>query len=399
MPPVVRQSPLLSEPCLMLAVYTLVSGAGVYSQLTASKEGQEAAGEAAKMLHLATSGYDVDTASAKRLAFATLEMVLQTQLGVFFAANLAAGVYAGFTLVTKTLFLGQLTASETSQLAEARGRGWERFLKFAMLKVAFLAVVRSPGYGGVMQASWLAWCAVICWFSMFTKLASLRGDALLSSPSATLAQHLRILLLLGGILAQDLSWVAGFLRTARGMQGGSLSHALLWLFDATFVAVDAAYALLKYAVQAWDHCKVMRAEVRGEEREPWEGRTELVYWLNLAADLTLLGLSLFHYLHLWWLHGLQLQLIDGVLFLDVRLLVGVIRCRVRRHLSYRRLQHQLRHSFADATVLQLAEHRCCICLDSMKAGKLLPCGHVMHVSCLCAWLQQNATGSIDGLLD
>lgn len=54
MPPVVRQSPLLSEPCLMLAVYTLVSGAGVYSQLTASKEGQEAAGEAAKMLHLAT---------------------------------------------------------------------------------------------------------------------------------------------------------------------------------------------------------------------------------------------------------------------------------------------------------------------------------------------------------
>lgn len=49
--------------------------------------------------------------------------------------------------------------------------------------------------------------------------------------------------------------------------------------------------------------------------------------------------------------------------------MGVIRCRVRRHLSYRRLQHQLRHSFADATVLQLAEHRCCICLDSMKVGE------------------------------
>lgn len=229
----------------------------------------------------------------------------------------------------------------------------QRFLKFAMLKVAFLAVVRSPGYGGVMQASvgtgpacclpgalpllpaknsaavhtsrgrsflsplplqWLAWCAVICWFSMFTKLASLRGDALLSSPSATLAQHLRILLLLGGILAQDLSWVAGFLRTARGMQGGSLrwvaiarplccvplicdrlfvcgswsafhrsavlpapcSHALLWLFDATFVAVDAAYALLKYAVQAWDHCKVMRAEVRGE----------VSFWFAWGSDPT-----------------------------------------------------------------------------------------------------------------
>lgn len=37
---------------------------------------------------------------------------------------------------------------------------------------------------------------------MFVKLASLRGDALLSSPRATPGQHLRILALLGGILAQ-----------------------------------------------------------------------------------------------------------------------------------------------------------------------------------------------------
>ena len=37
---------------------------------------------------------------------------------------------------------------------------------------------------------------------LFTRLASLRGDALLSSPRATLGQHLRIILLLGGILAQ-----------------------------------------------------------------------------------------------------------------------------------------------------------------------------------------------------
>ena len=92
------------------------------------------------------SGYDIDRNNAKRLAFATLEAVLQTQLGVFFAANLAAGCYAGFTLVTKTLFLGQLTTSETSQLSEC-------LLKFAVLKVAFFAVVHSPGFGSVVQAS------------------------------------------------------------------------------------------------------------------------------------------------------------------------------------------------------------------------------------------------------
>jgi hypothetical protein len=63
---------------------------------------------------------------------------------------------------------------------------------------------------------------VSCWFSLFCKLASLRGDALLSSPSATLAQHARTLLLLGGILAQEASWVAEFLQNAHGMRGRSL---------------------------------------------------------------------------------------------------------------------------------------------------------------------------------
>lgn len=75
---------------------------------------------------------------------------------------------------------------------------------------------------------WVAWCAISCWGGMFTKLASLRADALLSSPSATPAQHLRVLLLLGGILFQDLTWVAAFLREVHRMEGGSircLKHA------------------------------------------------------------------------------------------------------------------------------------------------------------------------------
>jgi hypothetical protein len=93
------------------------------------------------------SGYDrVDCTYAKRLALTSLEAVLQTQLGVFFAANLAASCYAGSALATKALFLGRLTAYETSQLAD-------RLLKFVLLKVAFLAAVQSPGFGSLWQVS------------------------------------------------------------------------------------------------------------------------------------------------------------------------------------------------------------------------------------------------------
>ena len=61
---------------------------------------------------------------AKRVGGEALDAVLRTQPGVFFAGALAAGCYAAVTLATKALFLGQLSASEASQLAEVgAGRG------------------------------------------------------------------------------------------------------------------------------------------------------------------------------------------------------------------------------------------------------------------------------------
>ncbi|KAL4452104.1 hypothetical protein ABPG75_007766 [Micractinium tetrahymenae] len=376
-------TPLLAQqPWLVLALHTLFSAGGLFCQLQDSKEGRASLKEAEKLWELGWSGgADVDLDDARRLGGEVLEAASRTQLGTFFAASLAAGCAAGVTLATKALFLGQLSEIETSRLAE-------RLLKFAMLKVVALAVC-APTHAGLWR--WLAWTVVMGQAWMFVKLASLRGDALLCSPRATPGQHLRILALLGGILAQDVSWIAGYIGS--GMSAGSLSHASLWLFDAAFVAVDASYSLAKYAVHALDHWQAAQAEARGEEREPWEGRSALVYWLELAADLTLQGLMLAHYLHLWWLHGLQLQLIDGVLLLDVRHTLGVLRRRLAQHTAYRRLQHRLRHAFPDATAAQLEAGPCCICLCSMKAGKQLPCSHAMHSSCLAAWLQQSRAGS------
>jgi hypothetical protein len=70
----------------------------------------------------------------------------------------------------------------------------------------------------------MAWFAVMGYFGMFTKLASLRGDALLSSPTASLAQHARILLLLGGILVQAGSYIATY---AGSMGTGSARQAAI----------------------------------------------------------------------------------------------------------------------------------------------------------------------------
>ena len=84
-----------------------------------------------------------------------------------------------------------------------------------------------------------------------------------------------------------------------------------------------------------------------------------------------------------WLHGLQAQLIDGVLFLDVRFMVAGLGRRMRRHLRCRRLQHRLHHCFPDATQQQLARDPCPICLSRMKASLPFSRSFWWYRSCCC----------------
>ncbi|PSC71052.1 E3 ubiquitin ligase RIN2-like [Micractinium conductrix] len=380
-----------------LAVHALC-GAGLLSQL---EPGERAA--AAKLWEstwedlgggpkYASGGGPSPSADARRLSDElsldrAVEAVSRTPAGCFFASVMAASCAAGVTLATKIIFLGRLSQLESSRLAE-------RLLSFVMLQ-AVAAAVRPPPHGEAWQ--WLGRAAVLGYCCMFARLAALRGDALLSSPGASLGQRLRIAALLGGILVQAGGWAAAALRsaTAGSAPPGAAAQSLLdgKAFDAALVAVDAGFALARYAVLAVDHYATAAAEARGEEREAWEGRSVLVYWLELGAELALHSLSLAHYLHLWWLHGFQLQLVDGVLFLDVRFTSHAVCRRLGRHAACRRLHRAVRHAFPDATPAQLEAGPCCICLDRMKAGKQLPCSHAMHASCLCAWLEQSRAGA------
>lgn len=86
----------------------------------------------------------------------------------------------------------------------------QRLVRFMYIKS--VTVVGSGVYGD--QTQWVAWTAATCLLVVFTRLGSLRGEALLSNPTATLWQHARIVLLLTGILAQAASFAAAALGNA-----------------------------------------------------------------------------------------------------------------------------------------------------------------------------------------
>lgn len=116
------------------------------------------------------------------------------------------------------------------------------------------------------------------------------------------------------------------------------------------------------------------------------------HWLTLGQSVSLHALTLAHTLHVWWLHVAavqRVQLVDGLLLLQVRSLLVVLQSRLASHARYRRLERALRGTFPDADPGQLADDRCPICLGAMRAAKQLPCRHVVHASCLCAWVQHS----------
>lgn len=64
------------------------------------------------------SGGNVDLERAKRLGGHGLRLVLSTHLGMLCTGLAGGGLLAAVTLATKALFLGQLSATESSQLTE-----------------------------------------------------------------------------------------------------------------------------------------------------------------------------------------------------------------------------------------------------------------------------------------
>jgi len=317
-----------------------------------------------------------------------------------------------------------------------------------MVKIVFLATMPDPAVNGPhIIRDWTIWLAVFGFFRLFICLAVARCETLLSSTTSQPHQHIRCLALIVGILLRDVMWMVS---CVKNMGDGPMTMTVLWLFDAVVVAVEGLHALVKYAIQSslpsnnggnnkwiliWRQFYKKKKKVclsSGDDKDRPEKEEEsnddesdnntsvILFHLELSVDLLLGLLTLLHYGHLWWLHGLHCQLIDAVLFLDVRFLGANIYNRVKGYYRYRKLTRQLQDGLPTASLEQLGRKNCsdegsgggCIiatttgvnsgyscnaeCAVCMEANntksKVLPCGHIFHLNCVRGWLQQSKSG-------
>lgn len=318
-----------------------------------------------------------------------LQTLLESRLSVALLYNLAGSCFLLLSLATKTLFFGSLSAQEGQKLAE-------RLLNYILFKVLFLiAAVPLQKAGGL----WLLWFAILGFLKIFAGLARDRFERLCASPRASLATHARTAAVLFLVLACNALLISLWAALLRGV---GLSTALLLMFEAVIITIDTCQTLAQYGVHLAEACvplagggesDVTLGQSGGGGSGPaaWsEWRRGVLFHVNFACDLLSLVLTFAHYAHVWRLHGLGFQLVDGLLFLNLRALFTAIVGRVRAAARYVRALRSLRAAFPDATPEQLKEFGddCAICKEPMAAAKRLPCKHLFHLSCLRSWLDQ-----------
>ncbi|KAH8727230.1 hypothetical protein GQ44DRAFT_612324 [Phaeosphaeriaceae sp. PMI808] len=133
----------------------------------------------------------------------------------------------------------------------------------------------------------------------------------------------------------------------------------------------------------------------------WEEKGRWVFYLDLTTDFVKSVVYLGFFMILMTFYGIPIHIMRD-LFMTIRSFIK----RVNDFVQYRNATRDMNTRYPDATAEELErENTCIVCREEMRAwvqpgaqngrrmderqrAKKLPCGHVLHFSCLRSWLER-----------
>ncbi|XP_021634113.1 E3 ubiquitin protein ligase RIN2 isoform X2 [Manihot esculenta] len=363
-----------------------------------------------------------------------LELLLDSYATTGMLANFLFNAFILLNLCLKTIFFVELYPAEARKLME-------RLINYVVYKGTFLPLVIPAT---IFQVGlWSIWLIVLCSLKMFQALARDRLERLNASPSAMPWTYFRVYSALLLVLSVDFFWIRLCLVIYKTLNS---SIFLLLFFEPFSIAFETMQAMLVHGFQLLDiwlyhstgnstncqrlkffdavaavqvnlqlvqsklgstgtylrvcrsimpfkaafcmHCVVASKPLLQSSLSEW--KSILIRNLGFSLDMATLLMALGHYMHIWWLHGVALHLVDAVLFLNIRALLSAIIKRVRGYAKLRTALGALHAALPDATSEELRAYddECAICREPMAKAKKLYCRHLFHLACLRSWLDQ-----------
>lgn len=295
-------------------------------------------------------------------------------------ANVFFAVYA---LAGSVLIAGVLGG--LSQYESVRAR--DRTIKFLLLKFVTMMAILPSGLveRRVDACLWTMWVTIVGYMHLIIGVIRDRLEVLATYPPVGCSKYVPPFILLFLVLIHNC------------VLGAQISeHAeekfALWclrMYDIVHTALLGMKTLIRYGLFILD---MWVSTSHQNDVEPWgpqDSRSAVLYHTIFVFDMLIYALLLMLHGHIWYLHGLSLGLIDTVIFMDIRAVVIALHDRIKHYTNYCTVTYTLNNLFDEASSDQIAEAGdCAICRESMQSGKILPCQHIFHLSCLRSWFQQ-----------
>ncbi|CAH0696117.1 unnamed protein product [Spodoptera exigua] len=295
-----------------------------------------------------------------------ITFMMQEPLCMWTLINIAYCSLAVFGFAVQRLVFGPLRVAEAQRVKD-------KFWNYVFYKFIFVFGVINVQYMDEVLL-WCSWFTLVGFLHLLAQLCKDRYEYLSSSPNTGGWAHVRLACLLAGILAAASALLAA--AAAWGLPAGRDTFAFM-AAECVLVLVCALHVSARYALQ------LARADAAGA----------LAYYTHLLFDAAALVAELAHVVHMVAHSNMLVSMASLVLLLQLRQLLAALQARLRRHRLYAALHSHMSRNYPMASKEEVEKNQdnCAICWEPMKEARKLPCSHLFHNSCLCQWVQQDAS--------
>ena len=362
-----------------------------------------------------------------------MSSVLSSNVKTALALNVLFPLLLLFLVLVKESFFGNITAKEMTHAVECAARHHV----MAFLTIACL-YSESASTELAEVFLWISFFGVLAVPKIIACMGKDRFDTLSNYSDDKISERVVIVALLSGVIVCCWYVVLSVLATVLAF-GGNPLYALVMVMQPLIVIVDCSHSLSKYVLHLHETAARQRQHREDEEQHAYctpvtfgaksdhahllsddvdgsrgtsaaaafassqksvalmvvldrEWYSYLSSTADLVADVLILPLSLVNILVVWYIHGLNLQILDGLLLWKVKRLAHTILVKLFSWYASRRTLVHLQSQFPAATASELGEYadECAICKDQMCSGRVLHCGHIFHLTCLRRWAAMGA---------